>query len=151
MRRRRTSFRSLGSAAALRDFDVAVGASHRGTPRAAPKPRTKGPSPKALPIEHWLLVIPPLAITSVVIEGCTQFAYDRGDDLWKCTIKLSAYRTPAPALGKVSGTAKTGTTNGVGTRHPDTAQDKADETTGVLWDQFNYELAGGRRPPRGGT
>lgn len=58
-----------------------------------------GTKPKALDIAHPLLNLPPLSITSVVVEDVSQFEQDE-EGLWSCTIKFLQFRAPKPALGK---------------------------------------------------
>ena len=62
------------------------------------KPPT-GTKPKAMDIQHPLLSMDPIKITSVVVEDCSQFTED-DDGLWSCTIDFLQYRAPMPALGK---------------------------------------------------
>lgn len=60
----------------------------------------KGSRPQALRIDHPALSLPPINITSVVVEDVTGFVQDeRG--LWTCTVDFKEYRAPLPVLGKV--------------------------------------------------
>lgn len=52
-----------------------------------------------LGISHPLLSLPPLEISSVVVEDCSQFEQD-DEGLWHCTIKFLEYKRPLPALSK---------------------------------------------------
>jgi hypothetical protein len=62
-----------------------------------PPPGSKGPT--ALGISHPAVNMPPLNITEVVVEDCTQF--EQGPTgLWSCTIKLLQYRKPLPAVAR---------------------------------------------------
>lgn len=58
-----------------------------------------GTKAKALEIQHPLLNLDPIKITSVVVEDVSQWDQD-DDGLWTCEISFIQFRAPMPALGK---------------------------------------------------
>jgi hypothetical protein len=94
-----------------------------------------GTKPKALDIQHPLINLPPLSITSVVVEDVTQFEQDE-EGLWTCTIKCLQYRAPKPALGKPNAAIPNAA------KPTPTAQDAADVEIQRLMKQFSSLAAG---------
>lgn len=60
----------------------------------------KGQRPKSLSIKHPAISLPPINITTVVVEDVTGFTQD-DLGLWTCTVDFKEYRAPLPVLGKV--------------------------------------------------
>lgn len=95
------------------------------------KPKA-GQRPKAIGIMHPLVNRPPWRITSVVVDDVLQFEPDADGEIWICTIKVTPFKGPAPALSK-----PTAAIPGASAPVP-TAQDAADKKIQAL----TQEMAG---------
>jgi hypothetical protein len=93
-------------------------------------------APVALGIQHPLLNLEPLKITSIVVEEVTQFEED-DSGLWICKIKCIEYRAPMLALAKPKAAIPSAKVP------KPTAQDAAEVEIQRLLGQFNALTAGG--------
>lgn len=90
----------------------------------------KGTRPKAVGIQHPILSVRPLSISSVVIEDVSQPILSEWGD-WDIVVNCLEFRAPLPILGKVNQAIP------ALAKPLPTAQDAADVTIGKLLDAFN--------------